>query len=310
MPSHLLDNQGKKYILEKSIGKGITCECFLGREFEYSKRYAIKIFSEKYHEYYNREVSFLSKLKDAPNIIKLFHYGKGMIEYNNQESQIVYYQIVNYAENGELANYINESSRIPEKIVAKLFLKIVKTIKYLHDNNIAHCDIKPENILLDENFNPLLNDFGFSQVFGPDYLLYEFNGTYEYCSNETRLAVTKGFDGPKNDIFSLGVLLFVLAVGKFPFRNKSFSDDTYKCIIKKRYDKFWEHFSDFGVSEELKDLINKLITANPSQRITIDKIFEHSWFKKYFLEKDIIEDYCNQNNHDKEIFDEFHPRKQ
>ena len=179
------------------------------------------------------EVSFLSKLSDNENIIKLYEFGKGfftsLLNYNNKNknseiiSEInkknidesnkekVYYQILEYAENGELKDYvIDTSTRIPEKISAKIFTKIVLSVKYLHNNNIAHCDIKPENILMDKNYTPKLNDFGFSQTFHGDegdYILHNILGNSTiYCAPETRKAFIKGFNGVKNDIFSFDVL--------------------------------------------------------------------------------------------------------
>ena len=237
------------------------------------------------------------------------------LDYSKKEK--VFFQIVEYASNGELKDYIiNTSSRLPEKISAKIFLKIVQTVKYLHLNNIAHCDIKPENILLDKNFIPKLNDFGFSQMFKGeigDYLLHQFNGgTTIYSAPETRKAYIKGFDGIKNDIFSLGVFLFVITVGDFPFERACFSDDKYRFIVKKNYSRFWEYYSSIELSDEFKDLINNLISLNPTQRLDIENILEHPWIKKYtrinygenYTQADFEKDF-----YDEDIIDELSSRK-
>ena len=119
----------------------------------------LKFFLQKYYEFYSNEISLLSKLNND-NIIKLYEYGQGVltsvltddnISNNNLDEQIVYYEVLEYAENGELKDYINEAfPRIPEKISSKIFYKIVNVVKYLHEKNIVHCDLKPENILLDK----------------------------------------------------------------------------------------------------------------------------------------------------------------
>ena len=293
--------------------------------------FAVKLFDPKYYKFYYNEVNILSKISDNDNIIKLYEYGQGFItpllNYNNKNNpeinldyskqEKIFFQIVEYAPNGELKDYvINTSSRIPEKISAKIFLKIVQTVKYLHLNNIAHCDIKPENILLDKNFTPKLNDFGFSQLFKGeigDYILHQFNGgTTIYSAPETRKAYIKGFDGVKNDIFSLGVFLFVITVGNFPFERASISDDKYRFIVKKNYCRFWEYFSNIELSEEFKDLINNLICLNPTQRLDIDKILEHPWIIKYtrfnycenYTQADFEKDF-----YDEDIVDELNSRK-
>ena len=300
--TYILETDSIKYLLNKLLGEGITCKCFLGQKLSSDSSeevFAVKIFDQKYYKYYNNEVNYLSRLSDNDNIIKLYEYGQGFITplLNNNKADIslinldisqrqpIFFQIVEYAPNGELKDYIiDTSSRIPEKISAKIFLKIISTVKYLHSNNIAHCDIKPENILLDKNYNPKLSDFGFSQSFNRekgDYLLHQFNGTNIYCAPETRKAFVKGFDGVKNDIFSLGVLLFVITIGDFPFGRASYSDEKYKFIIKKNYNRFWEYFSNIEISEEFKDLINNLICVTPSQRLDIEQILEHPWMQKY-----------------------------
>ena len=321
----LIEDNIHKYLLEKKIGTGATCECYIGHKLneETPEIFAIKIFPQKYYQFYENEISLLSKLNDNDNIIKLYGYGQGFLiprldndntntNTNDSNKEIIYYEILEYANNGELKDYINESSpRIPENISAKLFFKIVKAVKYLHENNIAHCDLKPENILLDSNFNPKLNDFGFSQIFdgkNGNYLLHKKSGTPIYSSPDVRLAFTKGYDGIKNDIFSLGVLLFVITIGDFPFESATYSDEKYKFIIKGRFNKFWEFFNHIDISNEFKDLINSLISITPSKRLSTDEILKHPWLIKH-LGLNYNNDNSQNNLFDKEIMDEFNSRK-
>ena len=324
----LLENNKNKYILEQKIGKGVTCKCYIGHKLaeENSEEYAIKIFPQKYYQYYENEIKCLTKLQENNNIIKLYEYGQGFLSplinnENKSEKKLIYYQILEYASNGELKDYVNgKSTRIPENISAKIFIKILKIVKYLHENNIAHCDLKPENILLDNNFNPKLNDFGFSQEFNRekgDFLLHKRSGTPKYSSPDVRLAFTKGYDGVKNDIFSLGVLLFVITIGVFPFDSATYSDEKYKFIIKGRYRQFWEFFSDVDISEEFKDLINNLLSLNPSKRLSIDEILNHPWilkqlginYKEENADHLTLNESFNDDIFDQEIFDEFKSRK-
>ena len=338
----LLKNNENKYILKHKIGNGATCECYVGEKINEKKSeiYAIKIFEQKFFEFYSNEVSFLSKLNENKNIIKLYEYGQGILtpsltednnnnnddnnnnnnNNDNSNEKKVYYEIMEYANNGELKDYVNDtSSRIPENISAKLFMRITKAVKYLHENDIAHCDLKPENILLDKNFNPKINDFGFSQKFdgkNGNFLLCKRSRSPIYSSPDVRLASTKGYNGIKNDIFSLGVLLFVITIGDFPFESATYSDEKYKFIIKGRFTKYWEFFNYINISDEFKDLINNLISLNPSKRLTIEEILKHPWLVKQLgesynkLNNDIsIKDDKNYEYVDKEVYDELSTRK-
>ena len=305
--TYILQNDSKKYLLKNLLGEGCTCKCYLGQKMtsdslqKTSELFAIKIYTQNYYKYYLNEVNILSKLSPNDNIIKLYENGEGYIlpiekensneikDESKKSNEKIYYEIMEYALNGELKDYVQgRATRFPEKISAKIFAQIVSTVKYLHKNNIAHCDIKPENVLMNINYRPLLNDFGFSQIFdgaNGDYIVHHFSGTPIYCAPETRKAYVKGFDAIKNDIYSLGVLLFVITIGEFPYEIASFSDDKYRYIIKKNYNRFWEYFNDIEISDEFKDLINGLICITPSQRFNIEQILEHPWLKKYIKEE-------------------------
>ena len=315
---YLIENDSIKYILKRPLGEGLTCKCYLGHKISpdnAQELFAIKIFDQKYYKYFINEVNYLQKLSKNDNIIKLYNYGQGFItpfinDINNNitEKEKIFFEIIEYAQNGELKDYIlGTSTRLPEKISSKIFSKIVKALQYIHENNIAHCDIKPENILLDKNFSPKLSDFGFSQTFKGnegDYMLHQFNGTDIYCAPETRKAYITGFNGVKHDIFSLGVLLFVITIGSFPFDRASYSDEKYRFIVKKNYKRYWEYFNFVDISEEFKDLINKLICVTPTQRLGLNEILEHPWVRKYNRNN------CeNEMDIDKDVIDEFNKRK-
>lgn len=291
--TYLLEATSGNYILKKLLGTGCTCKCYLGEKkssspSKDSETFAIKIINPKFHQYYSNEVNILSNFSQNDNIIKLYEHGQGYIipfpvEENKENKEMIYYEVMEYAINGELKDYVQDvSTRIPENISAKIFYEIVSSVKYLHDNNIAHCDIKPENVLLNKNYRALLADFGFSRHFETnDHILHEFCGSEYYCGPEIKKAYTKGYDAMMNDAFSLGVLLFVITIGEFPFEMTTFSDQRYRHIIKKDYDRFWEYINQVETSDEFKDLINNLINITPSQRLEISQILEHPWVLKY-----------------------------
>lgn len=215
--------------------------------------------------------------------------------YNNNplnSSNLIYYMIMEYFLNGELFDYIKVGGYkgFPENISSQIFIKIVHSVGFLHSKSIVHCDIKPENILLDENFFPKLIDFGFSQKFkNIDDKLYNFIGTPRYCCNEAIQSYhnqCKSFNGIKNDLFSLGVFLFVITAGEFPFCSAENKDRRYSTIIKENYEKFWQPYKKYNYSKEFKDLINKLICFDENKRISINDILVHPWIKKYINKKE------------------------
>ena len=175
--------------------------------------------------------------------------------------------------------------KLEEDEARNLFRQIVEGIDYLHKKNIAHRDIKLENILLDENNTIKIIDFGFSIVMQKDKLLNVFCGTPSYMSPE--LATKKDYQGWHADVWALGVLLHVFLCGKFPFKgtfaffviradisnvliNKGTDDrDLYRKISQGKFD-IPNH-----VSTEAKILLSKIMRLNPNDRPTCEgvKIF-------------------------------------
>lgn len=108
-----------------------------------------------------------------------------------------------------------------EREARHIFRQIVLAIHYCHSNLIVHRDVKVENVLLDYNGQVKLADFGFSSFFKPGELLDVYCGSPPYCAPELYLA--KQYDGPKVDIWSLGVVLYVLVCGQLPFEARNFN---------------------------------------------------------------------------------------
>ena len=113
-----------------------------------------------------------------------------------------------------------------------------------------------------------------------------------------------GYDGIKNDIFSLGVLLFVITIGRFPFEKSNYSDRKYRLIMNKKYEEFWCYYQGYNLTDEFKDLINNLLCYDPSERFTIDEISQHLWIKMF---NDNVND---GNDPDDEVVEELKKRKE
>ena len=306
-----------KFILCQKIGQGGTCSVYKGYSPKDTshKIYAIKIYKEQYKKYFDKEIS-VSKSLPPKYFLSLLKFGTGHISQesiNSSENkplnniseklngQKVFYKIEEIAENGELFNYVYELKKgFSEKISAKIFVNILKSVKILHENSIIHGDIKPENILVGNDFGLKLIDFGFAQKFNKkNNIINNTEGSDTYSAPELRKGHITGYDGVKSDIFSLGVLLFVITVGRFPFNLSGYSDKKYRLIMTKNFEQFWKNFDNYNLSEEFKELINHLICYDPCQRLSIDEIFEHPWIKnkvnfnnlfnkEYHIDDDVI----------------------
>ena len=318
----ILETNDSKYILLKRIGYGGSCLVFKGYSLndDSQKMLAIKIYKEYHKKYFDKEILININLP-TKYFLSVISYGTGFIYTDNNNSMNitesnninkyseiingkVFYKIEELAENGELFNYIYELDKgFPEEISSKIFSSIIKSVKILHQNNIIHGDIKPENILLGNNFVPKLIDFGFSTKLNEknNNIIFATEGSDIYSSPELRKANINGYDGIKSDIFSLGVLLFVITIGKFPFYSSSYSDKKYRLIMKQKFEKYWAIFEKYNLSNEFKDLINHLICFDPKERFSIEEILEHPWIKlnesnkelnknEFCIDKDVVEE--------------------
>ena len=303
----ILETEDIKYNLTAKIGKGGTCQVYKGYPFEdSSKLYAIKIYKEYNKKFYFKEISIHEILGENSLFLSMKKSGIGYLHsqednflFNRNEiiqTEKVYYVIEELAENGELFNYVYELNKgFNDQICAKIFLSIIKRVQILHKKGIIHGDIKPENVLVGNDLDIKLIDFGFSEkVKNSNYIINNTEGSDTYCSPETRRGHIQGYNGIKSDIFSLGVLLFVIRAAKFPFNVSGYSDNRYRSIMNKDYEQYWSGFSKDNFSEEFKDLINHLICYDPSERLSIEEIMEHPW---------IIKNTCYKDNDDIHIDD-------
>ena len=293
----LLTKKGTELYILKLIGEGATSFVYLSLDKDH-KEYAIKLY--KNSQSYSNEISRFRNLAPSKYIVKLISNGQGHLErgysynsyklFNNFDSDKVYYAIFEYLKNGELNNYIFLlKKKFSEEISRKIFFDLLKAVETCHKSGISHGDIKLQNILFNSNFNIKLIDLGFAKNI-EDGLISEITGTRFYNAPEMFCCATKGYDGVMADIFSLGVVLFILVMGFYPFDKPNITDNRYKYISKKDYINFWKKTeqkissssSYNGVSHEFKDLFEKMVSYRPKERISISEIKKHPWLKELF----------------------------
>ena len=294
-----------KYIILERKGIGATANVYLVEDKNDKAKYAVKVLKEV-TPYFEREIEILQKVSilKNPYIINLIHYGEGPVKKSSKPETNHQYMVLDYASKGELFDYIYCSEKgLDEKHAKLIFHKILKGLQAIHNSGICHRDLKMQNILVDDNFNPKICDFGFgAKIMGEDGSgrLNEFIGTPNYAAPEIYLH--RPYDGVKVDIFSMGVVLLNLVTCRMGFVQATRLDKYYRCIMAKKYNMYWNLVSGIigNVSEDLKNLYIKMVTFTPEQRPSIDDIFQDPWMKEvtsldekgyHELEHEVFEDF-------------------
>lgn len=156
---------------------------------------------------------------------------------------------------------------------------LVQALNYMHIKGISHRDVKPENILLDRNFNLKLSDFGFSTELSRGELHTRL-GTEGYMAPEIR---NRKYDGKSVDLFAAGIILFVMYSGSPPFERTESNDPYYKVFSAKDYLKFWNAHSKRKpagfYTPDFINLINNMLAHRPEDRLTTEQVLDHPWVK-------------------------------
>jgi len=190
------------------------------------------------------------------------------------------YIIMELLSGGELFNRIVDRGQFPEKEAQELFSQILLSMEYLHNMNIVHRDVKPENILycLQESNDIKLIDFGYAGIWAPDKPLTGLCGTPDYVAPEV-LSWYEDDDtgtpyGKGSDMWSMGVLLYVILSGCSPF-NADEEEALLKLVAEAKYEFYEKEWS--GISAEAKDLISRLLVVDPAKRFTMEETLSHPW---------------------------------
>uniref|UniRef100_A0A667GYS1 non-specific serine/threonine protein kinase n=1 Tax=Lynx canadensis TaxID=61383 RepID=A0A667GYS1_LYNCA len=251
------------YDIEGTLGKGNFAVVKLGRHRITKTEVAIKIIDKSQLDAVNlekiyREVQIM-KMLDHPHIIKL---------YQVMETKNMLYLVTEYAKNGEIFDYLANHGRLNEAEARRKFWQILSAVDYCHGRKIVHRDLKAENLLLDSNMNIKLADFGFGNFFKSGELLATWCGSPPYAAPE----VFEGqqYEGPQLDIWSMGVVLYVLVCGALPF------DGPTLPILRQRVLEGRFRIPYF-MSEDCEHLIRRMLVLDPSKRLTIAQIKEHKW---------------------------------
>ncbi|KAF3329556.1 CBL-interacting protein kinase 23 [Carex littledalei] len=259
-----------KYELGRTLGEGTFAKVKFARNVDTQETVAIKILDKekvlrhKMIGQIKREISTMKLIKH-PNVIHM---------YEVMASKTKIYIVMELVTGGELFDKIASRGKLKEDEARKYFQQLIDAVDYCHSRGVYHRDLKPENLLLDSRGVLKVSDFGLSalhQQVREDGLLHTTCGTPNYVAPE--VISNKGYDGAKADLWSCGVVLFVLMAGYLPF------EDTNLVSLYKKISK-----ADFSCpawfSTSAKKFIKKILEPNPQKRITISEVIENEWFKK------------------------------
>jgi 5'-AMP-activated protein kinase catalytic alpha subunit len=175
-----------------------------------------------------------------------------------------------FAQGGELFDYIVKQKRLKELEASKFMQQILSGVEYIHKVKICHRDLKPENLLLDENHNIKIVDFGLSNTYKKGELLKTACGSPCYAAPE--MIAGKKYQGLNADIWSCGIILYAMTCGYLPFEDPNTSK-LYKKILNCDY------LLPGFISKPCRDLIKQLLNTDPNTRITIAELRKHEWYQ-------------------------------
>ncbi len=267
------------YEMKEVIGKGKFGVVNLGIHKKTGQQVAIKILNKENiktnedKELVKIEIGIL-KLCHHPNIVRLL---------DHLENNDYIYIVTEYIEGGTLGNYLKKKKfNFSERQATNIMNQIASGVKYLHQYGIVHRDLKPDNIMItQQNEYGVIKimDFGLSKIVSPNEKMVDGYGTLSYVAPEVLLRT------PYNkevDIWSLGVILFLMLSGRLPFRGCKEQEVAEKIVYEAlEFDEDdWE-----TRTQKVQDLISRCLEKKAEDRITIDEFLNHPWFKKNLKQK-------------------------
>ncbi|XP_034885984.1 serine/threonine-protein kinase SIK1 isoform X2 [Mirounga leonina] len=253
------------YDVERTLGKGNFAVVKLARHRVTKTQVAIKIIDKTRLDSSNlekiyREVQIM-KLLNHPHIIKL---------YQVMETKDMLYIVTEFAKNGEMFDYLTSNGHLSEHEARRKFWQILSAVDYCHNHHIVHRDLKTENLLLDGSMDIKLADFGFGNFYKAGEPLSTWCGSPPYAAPE--VFEGKEYEGPQLDIWSLGVVLYVLVCGSLPFDGPNLPALRQR-VLEGRFR------IPFFMSQDCETLIRRMLVVDPTKRITIAQIRQHRWMQ-------------------------------
>jgi len=270
-----------QYEIKETLGKGGYSWVKKGVDTKSGSTVALKFMSradksweKEQADQVRTEIKSMIKIK-SDHVMRLFAYNlncKYPEKNGNKLNTILL--VLEFCPGGELFDILYYTQQLDDMTARTYFLQLMEGLKACHDAGIVHRDLKPQNLLMDAKYQLKITDFGLSKLTkdaGSAVMKTHYVGTRGYQAPEL---LKKKKYGKACDIFSAGVVLFILLTGYPPFEQAFKSDKWYNPLMARDADKFWEQHKGCGVKKDAKELITQMLAYHASERIEIDKILE------------------------------------
>ena len=277
-----------RYRIISVLDKGSSAQVFKVKDEPTDEIKVAKIFNDDQRTLFKEE-THIYEMIDRLNLetnIRFYESSVGNLSQNGSVSKKMYI-ILEYGSKGSLFDALDKTKNgFSDNVCKYILLNLLNGVEALHKAGICHRDLKPENIVfVGDNYDIKIIDFGLSAKFVDEnnqkIKLDNFCGNPHYCPPE--INEKKSYDGTKVDIFTLGVMLFIMRFKQFGFATAKLEKDTkkvrdflYTLIIEKDYDRYWEllkkHSNIKNLSPQFKNLYLKMVAYNPDERPTIEEI--------------------------------------
>ena len=254
------------YSLGTELGSGAFGKVVLGKHILTNELVAIKILDKMILSHTPDDYQ---SVKQEINILKSVKHKHIVQLYEVLQTSRHIFIIMEYCEGKDLLDYILTKSKLSEEESLKYFQQLINALFYLHSQNIAHRDIKIDNMLLDRNRDLKLVDFGLSTKYPDDNLLDQPCGTVVYAAPEVLQG--REYHGMLADVWSSGIVLYGMLSGYLPFGEQDDEINRKNIIMGKI--KFPSYFSDC-----VKDLLMHMLDLDPMTRYTLQEVRSHPWF--------------------------------
>lgn len=304
----MIDN---KYQLVQKLGKGGSSDVFLAKNSEGSE-FAIKIIRKEKDKPTHGCVSELQKeqlvmemVNAHPNILKCHDFTLDGFIIVNRKIAKINYNVLEFGKNGTLSANIRRNGGFSEHLTRFYASQVCSAVMYMHQCGMAHCDIKPQNILLDEHYNIKLADFGTCEIDTQgDSLCKQRKGTPKFMAPEVEdFSRTDSYDMYASDVYSLGVTIYYMLTGKTPDKLTANSDqastnsiENIKAPVTTTTCENQGTLFSLGISGEFENLLEYMTHNDPAKRPSMVEVMDHPWFGLDYINVTPDEVYFNMSN--------------
>lgn len=291
--------------LGETLGKGAYGVVKIGYHVRTKKPYALKFMTKdkswntEDHRRVMIEINSLRTIRHA-NVMRLKAFNLACMyprtDGSTEESVLL---VMELCTGGEIFDILFYTQSLSELIARTYFKQLMDGLEAIHAAGVTHRDLKPQNLLLDHNYNLKITDFGLSSIFegeneDENIMATTCVGTRGYQAPE--IVLQRRYT-PRCDVFSCGVVLFIFLTGYPPFEQAHATDTWYKPIAAKKPAKFWKKHKRCGITNpQAKSIIVDCLTYQPQERKTVEEIMAHEWLTEPILEGEELKSVMKQKH--------------